>query len=308
MFSEAMRPGGGALFRLSAVSVWAPALASAGGGGRRLKHQLHRDRRYLGGRMHRPIEQQQQRQQMQDQRTDRPERPPAAPRGDRPPALRRQGRCIAEGGRSGTEGSRRSRHQIARQRLAGSDSRGRAAPDEFGTAAARCEPSSIGASMRNTARDHPAAPAPLASASQPASSSKVTPSAAALVAFEPASAPTTTIIGLGRDRARDIGAERLGARLRLGPAHAVERPGEDDRLAGERRGRAPRPAPRNRAPSTSRARSSSTLAVMRLGEKADDVGRHVLADAVDVDEPDAAPRSRRPAPPPSRSANCASER
>ena len=32
-------------------------------------------------------------------------------------------------------------------------------------------------------------------------------------------------------------------------------------------------------------------AVMRLGEKADDVGRHVLADAVDVEELGAGPRS-----------------
>src|SRR2546425_1054850 len=41
---------------------------------------------------------------------------------------------------------------------------------------------------------------------------------------------------LGRHRAGNVGAERLGARLGLRSGERLERAGEDDRLAGERRG------------------------------------------------------------------------
>ncbi len=93
---------------------------------------------------------------------------------------------------AGIAGSRRSTGIPSAIGVGEADSRSRCAAPGCGKKRGSLRASSIGASMRNTARDHPAAPASLASASHAASSSKVTPSAAAFVAFEPGSAPVTT--------------------------------------------------------------------------------------------------------------------
>ena len=62
-----------------------------------------------------------------------------------------------------------------------------------------------------------------------------TPSSAAFLSFEAGAGAGDHEVGLGGDRARHLGAEALGHRLRLVARHANERAGEHHRLAGDRR-------------------------------------------------------------------------
>src|SRR5204862_191551 len=75
------------------------------------------------------------------------------------------------------------------------------------------------------------------------------------------------IVRLGRDRARDIGAERFGPRLGFRPRHRQQTAGEDERLTSKRRGGAA--GRRLVVEHLNFARQIvEDLAIMRLGEKA----------------------------------------
>src|SRR5205814_7615654 len=88
---------------------------------------------------------------------------------------------------------------------------------------------------------------------------------------------------VGEDRDGEPAPARLGAGVGLGAAHAYEPDGKDNRLAGERRlaGLGRRLVIENGDLARQIVEHG---AVMRLGEKPDDVGRHVRADAVDVEQ------------------------
>ena len=72
-------------------------------------------------------------------------------------------------------------------------------------------------------------------------------------------------VGLGRDRAGRLGAERLGLRLGLVARQGFEAAGEDHGLAGDRRLRASRR--RRAAARPRRSRSSHTSTIVRLVEE-----------------------------------------
>ena len=115
------------------------------------------------------------------------------------------------------------------------------------------------------------------------------------------------IVGLLRDRAGDLGAQRLGARLGLGAGHLLQRAGEDDGLAGDRRIGDGLPGAVNSATVDLALEIVEQVEVMLLGEEADDIGGDRGADAVDVVELVIAPGSRDPGPRSSPRASARSE-
>src|SRR5579883_2213433 len=90
------------------------------------------------------------------------------------------------------------------------------------------------------------------------------------------------VVGLLGDAAGDVGTERLSTALGLGARHGGERARENYGLAGDLG--ACRPRVLEVEYHYLAQEIVDQLAVMRLGEEAHDVGRHVLADAADVVE------------------------
>ena len=117
-------------------------------------------------------------------------------------------------------------------------------------------------------------------ASQASSSITVDAKRSAALAFDPAPGPATTQIGLGADRACDLGAQRLGPGLGLGPGHLFQRAGEDHGLAGDRA------VDRRAAP---RRPASSSCADQRVDRRARSAGSWKAVD----DRGRPAPRRRR---------------